>query len=169
MALVTAATLEGKVKKPQLFKNLALAYAGNFVGSLLLVALAFYGAVLPGAASAAPIAIATKKVSLTFTQALCKGILCNWLVCMAVWCATNAQEVAGKALAIFLPISGFVALGIDHSVSNMFIIPYGMILGAAITCKEFLFKNLLPVTIGNFLGGAGFVAGMYYAAFGGEK
>ena len=119
MAVVTTAVLEGKASFSNLVKNIACAFTGNFIGSLILVFLAFHGSVLPGPAAAAPIAIATKKVSLTFTQALCKGILCNWLVCMAVWCATNAAEVSGKALAIFLPISGFVALGLDHSVANM--------------------------------------------------
>jgi len=168
-AVVTAARLEGKATTKQLLKSWGLAYSGNFIGSLLLAALAFAGAVLPGAATSAPIAIATKKVSLTFVQALCKGILCNWLVCMAVWCATNAKEVAGKALAIFLPITGFVALGLEHAVANMFIIAYGMACGAQITLSQFFLRNLLPVTIGNIIGGALAVATTYWAAFGQKK
>mmetsp|Transcript_63420 Transcript_63420/g.119086 ORF Transcript_63420/g.119086 Transcript_63420/m.119086 type:complete len:292 (-) Transcript_63420:340-1215(-) len=168
MALVTAAVLERKATLKQLLKNWSVAFAGNFAGSLLLAALAFTAGTLTGPAAAAPIAIATKKMSLTFAQALTRGILCNWLVCMAVWTANSADDIASKVLAIFLPITGFIALGLEHSVANMFIIPYGMASGASITVADFLLKNLLPVTIGNIIGGAVAVALTYKTVYGTE-
>ena len=115
---------------------------------------------------ATAIAIAGAKTSLTFGQAFFRGILCNWLVCMAVWMSAAASDAFGKFVAIFLPISAFVAMGFDHSIANMFIIPLGMALGADVSTKAFLLGNLLPVTLGNIVGGGIMVAGLYSAAYG---
>eukprot|EP00620_Florenciella_sp_RCC1587_P014817 CAMPEP_0182575050 /NCGR_PEP_ID=MMETSP1324-20130603/28538_1 /TAXON_ID=236786 /ORGANISM="Florenciella sp., Strain RCC1587" /LENGTH=89 /DNA_ID=CAMNT_0024790551 /DNA_START=1 /DNA_END=270 /DNA_ORIENTATION=+ len=84
---------------------------------------------------------------------------------MAVWCATNASDVASKAMAVFLPISGFVALGLEHSVANMFMIPFGMLNGADVTVQQFM-GNIVPVTLGNIVGGAICVASVYHYVFG---
>merc|ERR1712006_29037 len=111
------------------------------------------------------VAVSAAKTSLTFTQAFVRGILCNWLVCMAVYLASFAKDVAGKMVAIWFIISAFVALGFEHSVANMFIIPLGIFHGAEVSWVDFLLKNLLPVTIGNVIGGAGCVATAFSYAY----
>jgi formate/nitrite transporter len=164
-ALVTAAYKEGKIERKDLIKNWVASYAGNFVGSLFLAYLAFKsGTLASGPASAA---IATAKCSLPFDVAFVRGILCNWLVCMAVYMASGCASMAGKMTAVYFPISAFVALGLDHSVANMFIIPLGMLRGADVTVKAFLFKNLIPVTLGNIVGGALCVMAPFGTVFGG--
>ena len=85
--------------------------------------------------------------------ALLRGIGCNWLVCLAVWMALASDDIAGKILAIWFPIMAFVALGLEHSVANMFFIPLGMFNGANVRSSDMLWSNLLPVTIGNIIGG----------------
>jgi formate/nitrite transporter len=163
-ALVTAAVIEGKANAGQLAKSWAASYLGNFVGSLALAALVFNGGTL--AVSAAPVAMATMKASLSFKQAFIRGILCNWLVCMAVYMASMAKDLPGKIVAIWFPISAFVAMSLEHSVANMFIIPLGIMSGASVTWKAFILNNLIPVTLGNIVGGAGAVAAAYSYAYG---
>jgi formate/nitrite transporter len=163
-ALVTAAAMEGKATKSELIKSWVASYGGNFVGSLLLAFLAFKSGTLGNAP--ASVAIATAKCSLPFDVAFVRGILCNWLVCMAVYMASGCASLAGKMVAVWFPISAFVALGLDHSVANMFIIPLGMMRGAKITMGDFIIKNLIPVTLGNIVGGALCVMGIYGTAFG---
>jgi len=158
-ALVTAALMEGKITKKDLAKNWIASYLGNFVGSLLLAYLVFKGqtlGALPGAVN-----IATAKCSATFQVAFVRGILGNWLVCMAVYMASGCKSMVGKMTAVWFPISSFVALGLDHSVANMFFIPLGMMRGAEITVAQMFAKNLIPVTLGNILGGAFFVMAPY--------
>ena len=99
-------------------------------------------------------------------QAMTRGMLCNWLVCIAVWQANAASTLGGKAIGVWLPISAFVTMGLEHSVANMFLIPCGMSLGANVTTQEFLVNNLIPVTIGNTLSGALFVGTAYSLAYG---
>eukprot|EP00904_Undaria_pinnatifida_P007204 jgi/Undpi1/3613/HiC_scaffold_16.g06984.m1 len=163
-AMVTAAAIEGKASTGGLLKNWVSSYLGNFLGSLLIVAMAVQGGVVANPGTA--MGIASAKTSMTFVQAFTRGILCNWLVCMAVWMSASASDAFGKFCAIFLPISAFVAMGLDHSVANMFLIPLGMALGAGVTWPQFLMANLLPVTLGNIVGGAVAVCGMYSGAFG---
>jgi len=163
-ALVTAAVMEGEADTDGLAKSWGYSYAGNFVGSVILAWLVVAGGTLAGAPQVANAAVA--KTSLTFKSALVRGILCNWLVCMAVYMASFARDLAGKAVAIWFPISAFIALGLEHSVANMFIIPLGILSGASVTWKAFLAKNLLPVTLGNIIGGAFFVAGGFASTLG---
>jgi formate/nitrite transporter len=151
-ALVTGAVMEGKTTKSNLIKNWTASYLGNFVGSLILAYLAFKSGTLgagPGAVN-----IATAKCSLPWDVAFVRGILCNWLVCMAVYMASGCSTMIGKMTAVWFPISAFVALGLDHSVANMFIIPLGMMRGAEISIAAMFTKNLIPVTLGNIVGGA---------------
>jgi formate/nitrite transporter len=110
--------------------------------------------------------IATAKVSATWMATFAKGVLCNWLVCTAVWMATSTPDIGSKAAAVIFPIYGFVALGLEHSVANMFLIPFGMMQGASISVGDMFFKNLIPCTLGNFVGGSLFVAWFYKVAFG---
>ena len=99
-------------------------------------------------------------------QAFTRGMLCNWLVCLAVWQANAANTLGGKFVGVWLPISAFVAMGLEHCVANMFMIPCGMSLGANVTTYEFLVNNLIPVTLGNTVAGATFVGTAYSLAYG---
>lgn len=163
-ALVPLAMFEGKATRGQLLKSWSASYVGNFIGSVLFAALVVAGGTL--AASGAPAAVAAAKTSLPFKTAFVRGILCNWLVCMAVYMASMARDIAGKMVAIWFPISAFVALGLEHSVANMFIIPMAIFSGAAVTWKTFLLRNLLPVTLGNIVGGMVCVAAGLSLAYG---
>ena len=163
-ALVSAAWAEGKTDTKALAKSWIASYFGNFVGSLLLAFLAFRSGTL--SSSPASIAIATAKCSLPWDVAFVRGILCNWLVCMAVYMASGCSSLIGKMTAVWFPISSFVALGLDHSVANMFIIPLAMMRGADITISQFLLNNLIPVTLGNIVGGALCVMAPFGSTFG---
>ncbi|CAM9957868.1 unnamed protein product [Heterosigma akashiwo] len=163
-ALVTAAYLEKKVTLKQLAKSWITSYLGNFVGALAMVSAVASANIISN--PAAVVGMASAKVAAPFMTAFWRGVLCNYLVCMAVWMATGASSAIGKAISIFFPISAFVALGTDHSVANMMLIPLGMKLGGEISVSDFLMKNLLPVTLGNTFAGAVLVATMFYFAYG---
>ena len=166
-----------------LLYNWVVVFTANFVGSVLLVYIIYYGGFWgdAGAVSAhgvKALAIAKGKLSLTFTEAFMRGILCNWLVCLAVWMAMAAKDIVGKILAIFFPIMAFVSSGFEHSVANMFFIPMGITIfngapevaaaasqmdpgamAALFNYGHFLSANLLPVTLGNIVGGSFFEIG----------
>lgn len=150
-ALVGAALMERKTTSGKLAKSWIASYIGNFIGSIFLAYLAFKSGTLGGAP--ASVAIATAKCSLPWMTAFVRGILCNWLVCMAVYMASGCSTMVGKMTAVWFPISAFVALGLDHSVANMFIIPLGIMRGAEVTLAQMFTKNLIPVTLGNIVGG----------------
>ncbi len=143
---------------------------GNFVGSLFFAWLMYRSNLwqAPLIAEQA-IAIATAKSKLPFDVALVRGILCNWLVCLAVFMATAARDIPGKMLACFGPIMAFVASGFEHSIANMYFIPAGLFIAGeipgadpALTWSNFFIGNLLPVTLGNIIGGVVFVAFAYW-------
>jgi len=165
-----AAVIEKKVTMGQLWHNWFWSYSGNFVGSLALVAAVAASGVLAG--SALPIKTALYKSSLTWSQAFIRAILANWLVCVAVWCAGAATSLPGKILGLWPPICAFVAIGLEHSVANMFLIPMGIALGADITFNHFLTANLIPVTLGNIVGGMvfmGFSNAYFFGSLGKKK
>ncbi|KAH8061514.1 Formate/nitrite transporter [Aureococcus anophagefferens] len=154
MAVCSAAWQAKKASFKQLITNLGVVYAGNLVGSLAVAFIANMAAtgIAPGA-----IAVASGKVAQTFGAAFAKGILCNWLA---------HKDLASKAAAVFFPISGFIACGFEHSVANMFLLPFGILQGADITVGQAVVKNLIPVTLGNLVGGAIFVGAFYHNAYG---
>ncbi len=159
--------LTKKIDAKALLKNWVLSYAGNFIGSVVMAYLAFGAATAAApAAKAAVVGIATTKASLPFTVAFFKGVLCNWLVCLAVWGTMASTSIAGKILAIFWPISTFVALGFEHSIANMFLIPHGMLCGAQVSVADMMLNNIIPVTLGNVFAAAVFVAGLHFYAYG---
>lgn len=146
-------------------KNLVIAYAGNMLGAFLVSVLAACGGVLTGFSpntQQLAVTIAQNKCALPFMDALLKGIGCNVLVCAAVWMASGASNAGGKAVLCFFPVMLFVLCGLEHSIANMYYIPAGMLAGAKVTIGQYLLNNLLPVTLGNIIGGAGFAAA--YAA-----
>jgi formate/nitrite transporter len=162
-------------------KRWAVVYLANFIGSIFLALLFYYSGLWKtgdGALGVAAVKIAYNKVALSFSEALWRGIGCNWLVCLAVWMALAARQIIGKIFAIFFPIMAFVAIGFEHSVANMYFIPTGILLmnGAGFTnipgvdpnllgWVNFLWRNLLPVTIGNIIGGVVFVGMSYWGAY----
>ncbi len=169
-ALMIPSTLLGKTSWGALVRNWVWSFVGNFIGSVFVAYCLVY---LTGLLSADPWltcakGIAEGKVTQGFWPLLLKGIGCNWLVCLAVWLSIASDDVAGKVLGIWWPIMVFVALGFEHSVANMFFVPMGIFLGAKVTWGQFLLVNLLPVTLGNILGGALFV-GMFYTYLYGRR
>jgi formate/nitrite transporter len=179
--LMVSSVLSKEITFSTMTKRWVLVYAANFIGSILLALIFYYSGLWKTGNSAlgvAAIGIAAKKVSLDFSEALVRGIGCNWLVCLAVWMALAARQTIGKIFAIFFPIMGFVAIGFEHCVANMYFIPTGIFLknwagiGPAsmagldsLTWVSFVWKNLLPVTIGNIIGGAVFVGMSYWGAY----
>lgn len=180
--LIVMACVDGKVTTGQLLRNWGIVFTGNFVGALIMVLLIYLsGHWATDELVTTAIMIANKKVNLSFSEALVRGILCNVLVCLAVWLCFAGHSVTDKILAILFPITAFVALGFEHSVANMYFIPAGLVLvndlsiapvvtqlsGAGVelgqlTIKGFLLNNLLPVTIGNMIGGGLFVGTVYW-------
>jgi len=162
----------------RLLSRWAVVYAANFIGSVLLALIMYHSGLwkmASNAVGAKAIAIANAKVNLPFGEAFFRGIGCNWLVCLAVWMAVSAKDMAGKILAIFFPIMAFVALGYEHCVANMYFIPMGLFLKgsvaagafpegalASLSWGTFLTRNLIPVTLGNIVGGAIFVGTLYW-------
>lgn len=150
-------------------------YVANFMGAVLLAFIMYASGLwkmASGAVGAKAVAIAQAKLDLSFTEAFFRGVGCNWLVCLAVWMALSAKNVAGKVLVIFFPIMAFVALGYEHCVANMYFVPMGLFLRHAAGADAgspgwgaFLTANLLPVTLGNIAGGAIFVGSAYWCAF----
>lgn len=165
--VMIAGLLSKRVTVAALATNWSVSFVGNFVGSLLAAALAV-GAktVTAGPMLAASMGIAATKVSFPFWVAFCKGLLCNWLVCSAVFLAMGSQQLSGKVLSIFMCVSAFVAMGYEHSVANMFLIPHGMMNGASVTVGQLLMDNIVPVTLGNIVGGGALVAFAYWFAYG---
>ena len=177
--LLIIAWASRKVTTGALLRNWIIVYLGNFVGSLGTAGLVYLSGQYnfsDGAVGEIALKIALSKSSLGFTQALALGILCNALVCLAVWMTYSARSTVDKILAIVFPITAFVAAGFEHSIANMYFIPYGLFIKAFdpafavahkidltnLTWNAFLVNNLLPVTMGNIIGGAGLVAGMYW-------
>ncbi len=141
-----------------------IVYIGNLVGALGMAVLVSHSGTLNGPVGDTAVRIAEAKMALPPLEALVRGILCNALVCLAVWLTFAAATVTGKILAILWPITAFVALGFEHSIANMYLIPLGLLAGAEGRLGGFL-ANLVPVTLGNIVGGAGGVALAYRAAY----
>ena len=163
-ALIVMAWVDGLVSGPALLRNWGLVYLANLLGALALCALVIMAGLHAGPVGAVAARITVAKFQLPALELLTLGVLCNALVCLAVWLSFAAHDVAGKILAIILPISAFVALGLEHSVANMFLLPFGLAAGAPGGAVDVV-RNLGWVTLGNFIGGAGGVALSYWAAY----
>lgn len=165
--------LDHQISFMDFIKNLTIVYLGNFVGSLFIAVLANYGHVLSlynGELVKSVMTTASVKANIPFVDAFIKGILCNVLVCISVWASQAAEELSGRIIALFLPIFLFIVCGFEHSVANMYFIPCGMlaqhVYGAAGHISFFGFiMNLIPVTLGNLVGGSFLVGGGYYLAY----
>ncbi len=175
--LIVMAVASGHVTYAQLLRNWLIVYLGNFVGAMATAGLVFWSrqaTFAGGGVGEHAVAIAEAKCSLGFFQAIALGILCNALVCLAVWLCFSARTTTDKILAIIFPVTAFVAAGFEHSVANMYFIPFGLLTKASmalngpathLTWTNFLFANLIPVTIGNIIGGALLVGVVYWFVF----
>ena len=153
----------------EVLRNWLIAYVGNVIGCLgtvLFVWLADIDSLGNGAVGDTAVHIAAAKASLSMVPALARGLLCNALVCLAVWLAMGGRTVADKILAILFPITAFVAIGFEHSIANWFFLPYGMALDprGAVSLDGVL-RNLIWVTVGNIVGGTLLVAAVYWLAY----
>lgn len=183
-----AAVIDKRITVSSMLKNWVIVYICNFIGGVLIAFMVYYSGVLnsgEGMLGAMTVKIAAGKVNMSFGSAFVSGILCNWLVCMAVWLSTGAQTTVGKILSISFPIWLFVTAGFEHSVANMYFIPAGIFaksnqMFTALSEMGFdalanlnwsgMFElNLLPVTLGNIVGGAVCVAIGYYTALADNK
>lgn len=183
--LIVMAWASGKVTGRALLRNWLIVYVGNFIGSMATAVLMFFskqytfGTDLVGITA---LRIAADKCNLEFVQATALGILCNALVCLAVWLTYSARTTLDKIAAIIFPITAFVAAGFEHSVANMYFIGYGLLVKdfdpefvakvservpslGSLTWQAFFINNLIPVTIGNIIGGAVLVAAVYWVVF----
>ena len=172
--LIIIPVLSGKAKLSGMLRNWVLVYFGNMVGGLIIAALAAFSHIYSfdgGNLATAVVNTAVTKANISFSDGLLRGILCKILVCMAVWCAF-ADELAGKVLALWLPVMLFIIGGFEHCVANMYFIPAGMLASAlygvpaeGLTFFGYFITNLIPVTIGNIIGGGLCVGAMYYTIY----
>ena len=157
--LMTIGFIYRKYSFVKVLRNWFVVYFGNFLGALFLAWLIFKSGLLgsPGDLTSmgeVAVGIAETKLHLSFAEALCRGILCNMLVCLAVIMCIASRTIVGKIFGIYFPIMAFVASGYEHSVANMFFLPAGLIAQGVFSSNFFvIFNNLIPVTIGNVIGG----------------
>jgi formate transporter len=180
--LIVMAWAGRRVSTARLLRNWAIVYVGNFVGALATAGLVFLARQYEfghGEVGATALSIAAAKTGYGFGQAIVLGMLCNALVCIAVWLCYSARTTADKILAIVPPITAFVAAGFEHSVANMYFIPFGLLVKtdqafaaahptsglADLTWARFLTANLIPVTIGNVIGGSVMVGAIYWFVY----
>jgi len=182
--LIVMARASGRITTSLLLRNWAIVYTGNLIGSLATVAIVFVSGQwrFDGyEVGANALRVANAKVNLGIEEAFALGVLCNALVCLAVWLCYSARSNTDKAISVLFPITAFVAAGFEHSIANMYFVPLGLLLkdeaavtdaaglgsGALenLTTLDFLASNLLPVTAGNIVGGAGLVGAVYWLIY----
>ncbi len=173
--LIVISFLEGRIKAWEMLRNWLLVFIGNFIGAAFVAVLVVYGHtpdLFGGVLAEKMVAAALSRVTQTFPEAFIRGILCNILVCIAVWAAFAAKKVSGKLLMSFWPVMLFVLCGFEHSIADIYFgvagictaAEYGIEAGA-LSWGSFLLKNLLPVTLGNIVGGAGIVGTGYWLMY----
>jgi formate/nitrite transporter len=182
--LIVMAWAGGRIGTRALIRNWAIVYLGNFIGALAVAQAAVLARVYvsgDGAVGVVAVGVAAAKLRLGFTQAVMLGLLCNVLVCLAVWLSYSARSTTDRVLAVVPPIAAFVAAGFEHSVANMYFVPFALLIryfdpafiaghaleGQAhgLTWTGFLTQNLLPVTLGNAIGGTVLVGGVYWFVY----
>lgn len=176
--LLIMAWADRRITAAELLRNWCVVYLSNAVGAVglaVLVYLAQHGSMNGGAVAATYVKIAAAKTALPFAEAFFKGVLCNILVCLAVWLAMAGHTVVDKILAMIFPVSAFVAAGFEHSIANMYFISLGLMLADGVTLPATVdvaglgwagfTSNLIAVTLGNIVGGSGMVALVYYMIY----
>lgn len=173
--LIIISLLEKKIKLTEMLKNWFFVFVGNFIGASFVAVMVVYAGIpglYDGRLAEKMVAAALTRVNQTFPEAFARGVLCNILVCVAVWGAFAAKKVSGKLLMSFWPVMLFVLCGFEHSIADIYFGVSGLLAmpkygvsGDALTLASFLLKNLLPVTLGNIAGGAGIVGCGYWAMY----
>lgn len=167
--LLAMAWASGLIGLRKVLRNWGIVYTGNMVGALAtaqLVAWADVAALGGGEVGRTAVAIAAGKAALSFEVAFARGVLCNALVCLAVWLAMGGRSVTDRILAIVFPITAFVTMGFEHSIANGFFLPYAMMLAPVGALPvESIARNLVAATLGNIVGGTLLVAGVYWVAY----
>ncbi|WP_432402278.1 formate/nitrite transporter family protein [Wukongibacter sp. M2B1] len=167
--LMTLGILTGRYSIRDMLRNWVLVYIGNFIGAIVVALLVVKTGLYSGVVADTAMAIATKKAtimtSLGLGAVLSRAILCNVIVVLAVWLATGGKDITSKIFACWFPVMLFVLSGYEHSIANMFFIYVGKYVGAEITQTQIWINNLIPVTIGNLIGGAIVVPIFYYLIF----
>ena len=165
--MLAMAWADGCVSTREVLRNWVIVCATNFIGAVglaLMVWLSGHASLNGGAVGQTAIKIAMAKAALPVGEAFFRGVLCNVLVCMAVWMALAGRSVTDKTIAIIFPITAFVAAGFEHSIANMYFFPLAMLLGAPLGWTDFA-RNIVPVIAGNIVGGSVLVALVYYAIY----
>ena len=182
--LIVMAYMDRKISLTKLLRNWCIVFLGNFLGAISVVIWVYfakYWSFNESLVGAKALLIAHDKVTHTFLQAFAQGVICNALVCLAVWLCYGGHSVTDKILSVILPTTAFVTLGYEHTVANMYFIPLGLILKnhpeviqaagritegvvevAQLTLKNYLFRNMFPVTLGNIFGGSVLVGVVYW-------
>ncbi len=170
-AILIPALMKKRIAPLFPLKYWAVVYLANFVGAVAFTYFLVYqtGLLEHGPWREAVQHVAEDKTSLSFGVAFLRGIGANWLVCLAIWLGLAAKDMTGKVLGIWWPVMTFVTLGFEHSIANMFYIPLGMMMGAEVSMGQLLVDNLLPVTLGNIVGGALFVGAFHAYLFAAKK
>lgn len=176
-ALLPAGVAAGRVSYSKLLRNWGWVYAGNFLGSFFYALLFYWAVTNVGTTGSGAVGdllkTAAQKKTLAYmalgskgwATAFIRAILCNWMVTIGALLALVSRSTAGKAVAMWLPIMTFFAQGFEHSIVNMFVVPVGMMLGAPVSVRQWLFWNQLPVTLGNIVSGALFTGLALYATY----
>lgn len=167
-ALIVMAWTEGRITGADVLKNWSIVFVGNTLGAVGIAFAMSVSGLLDGAVGATAATFAEAKATLGPLEGFMRGALCNALVCLAVWLSFAARSAEGKILAVLWPVTAFVALGFEHSIANLYLLPAGALAGAEIDAAGMV-RNLVPVTIGNIVGGAGGVATAYRFAYLGER
>ena len=162
--LIVVAWVDRRISLAALLRNWGLVYLGNLAGASGIAVLVGLSGVLDGEVGATARRIAEGKAALGPLEAFVRGVLCNVLVCLAIWLVFAARRVGGKILAIVPPIAAFVAAGFEHSIANMYLLPAGLWAGAEVTAGAIV-ANLVPVTLGNIVGGGALVALTYWLIY----
>lgn len=182
--MMLAAVCQKEVSAAKMLRNWIIVYIGNLIGSVFIAYMMAHSGLFASGGDilgAVTLKIAVYKVNLGFSQAFYLGIMCNWLVCLAVWISSGAETMTGKIFSIFFPIWLFITSGFEHSVANMYYIPAGILIKAnpsfaqlsqlspdvlnSLTWSSFALHNLIPVTLGNIVGGGIFVGMAYWYVY----
>lgn len=169
--LIIISVLDKRVSWGKMFRNWIIIWLANGLGSVVIIALTLasdIGSMNGGAVGKFAASVAAGKLALPFATVFYKAVLANWMVCLAVWLTSSAKDVAGKIIGMYLPIMGFVAINLEHSIANMFSIPFGLAQAGNLnlqTLGQFAMNNLLPATLGNIIGGALFVGALHWYLF----
>ncbi len=167
--LMTTAALRGKTNWPTVIAKWLLVFVANCVGALAVVWFALKSQAVTAGAAAYVAALASAKVAVPWEVAFLRGIGCNWIVCVGVLAATGSRDLVGKFMAALAVVSMFVTLGFDQCIANMFFLPLGLACGGDLTVKSLIMSNIIPVTLGNIVGGALLVGMVYHVVNGGKK